>query len=228
MENKSRKPKFKIGDIVVVTLYGTVGSVTDIKRLDGNYLYKVNKGEAFYSESSLTLLSNYKGKQIEIEKIEIEYKFYFGDLVFVQGYENDIFKIVGIHTEIWRYKEGAWEEVIYELARITDGEWLEAGENELTLLADYEQAETFLQKYELKYVKKKNKNVGMHNMDIHRKSEKENLRIKKEKKEIIDGLLDVYNDYKILYDMFQDKKYKDVMDLALRNLEKFETGKSND
>ncbi|MFT4414076.1 hypothetical protein ACLM5H_09465 [Fredinandcohnia humi] len=230
MENKERKPKYKIGDIVVVTPHGTVGSVTDIKKLDGNYLYKVNKGEVFYSESSLTLLSNYKGKQVEIEKLEIEYKYYFGDLVFVQGYETDIFKIVGIHTEIWRYKEGAWEEIIYELSRISDGEWLEAGENELTLLADYEQAETFLQKYELKYyVTKKNKNVGMYeNMDIHRKSEKEHLRIKKEKKEIIDGLLDVYNDYKFLYDMFQDQKYKDVMDLALKNLEKFETGKSND
>ncbi|MEH7226025.1 hypothetical protein V7112_19605 [Bacillus sp. JJ1566] len=230
MDDKIKKPKYKIGDIVVVTLYGTVGSVTDIRKLDGNFLYKVNKGEAFYSESALTLLSEYKAKPIEIEKIEIEYKYYFGDLVFVQGYENDVFKIVGIHTEIWRYKEGAWEDVIYELARVTDGEWLEAGEDELTLLADFDQAETFLQKYSLKYfVKKKNKNAGMYeNMDIYRKSEKDSMRIKKEKKEIIDGLLDVYNDYKILYDMFQDQKYKDVMDLAMKNLQKFESGKGND
>ncbi|MDR4886098.1 hypothetical protein RGU12_00880 [Fredinandcohnia sp. QZ13] len=230
MDGKNKKPKYKIGDIVVVTLYGTVGSVTDIRKLDGNFLYKVNKGEVFYSEAALTLLSEYKAKSMEIEKIEIEYKYYFGDLVFVQGYEDDVFKIVGIHTEIWRYKEGAWEDVIYELARVTDGEWLEAGEDELTLLADFDQAETFLQKYSLKYfVKKKNKNVGMYeNMDIYRKSEKDHMRIKKEKKEIIDGLLDVYNDYKILYEMFQDQKYKDVMDLALKNLQKFKSGKGND
>ncbi|MEH7237576.1 hypothetical protein [Bacillus sp. JJ1562] len=230
MDGKNKKPKYKIGDIVVVTLYGTVGSVTEIRKLDGNYLYKVNKGEAFYSESALTLLSEYKAKPMEIENIEIEYKYYFGDLVFVQGYDNDVFKIVGIHTEIWRYKEGAWEDVIYELARVTDGEWLEAGEDELTLLADFDQAETFLQKYSLKYfVKKKNKNMGMYeNMDIYRKSEKDQMRIKKEKKEIIDGLLDVYNDYKILYELFQDQKYKDVMDLAMKNLQKFESGKGND
>ncbi|WP_099353013.1 hypothetical protein [Fredinandcohnia onubensis] len=230
MDGKSKKPKYKIGDIVVVKLYGTVGSVTDIRKLDGNFLYKVNKGEAFYTESALTLLSQYKAKSMEIEKIDIEYKYYFGDLVFVQGYDNDVFKIVGIHTEIWRYKEGAWEDVIYELARVTDGEWLEAGEDELTLLADFDQAETFLQKYSLKYfVKKKNNNAGMYeNMDIYRKSEKDHMRIKKEKQEIIDGLLDVYNDYKILYDMFQDQKYKDVMDLAMKNLQKFESGKGND
>ncbi len=229
MDDNRKQPKFKIGDIVVVTVYGTVGSVTEIRQLDGNYLYKVNKGDVFYSESALTLLSQYKAKPIETEKIEIEYKFYFGDLVFVQGYDNDVFIIVGIHTEIWRYKEGAWEDVIYELARVTDGEWLEAGEDELTLLADFDQAETFLQKYSLKYFVKKKNNAGMYeNMDIYRKSEKKHLHLKKEKKDIIDGLLDVYNDYKILYEMFQDQKYKDVMDLALRNLQKFESGKGND
>lgn len=230
MENQKKNPKYKIGDIVVITLVGTVGTITDIKEKDGAFLYKVNQGEGFYQESALSLLADYKGKQIEIEQFEIEFKYYFGDLVLVSGYENDIFKIVGIHTEFWRYKEGAWGEVIYELARITDGEWLEASEEELVLLADHDQAETFLQKFTFKYFVKKEKiKEGMYEkMDIHRKSEKENLRFKKEKQEIIDGLLDVYNDYKILYELFQDQKYKDVMELAIRNLKKLEAGKGND
>ncbi|MCH1626344.1 hypothetical protein MJG50_13480 [Fredinandcohnia sp. SECRCQ15] len=229
MENNNKKPKYKIGDIVVITLYGTVGQITDIKKLDGNFLYKVNKGEGFFSESTLSLLSNYKGKQFEIEQLEIEYKYYFGDLVIVSGFDTDIFKIIGINTEIWRYKEGAWEEVIYELSRVSDGEWLEAGEDELTLLADHDQAETFLQKVVLKYMLRENHYMEMYNnMDIHRKSEKERMRIEKEKKEIINGLLDVYNDYRLLYEMFYDQKYKDVMDLVLKNLEKLKKGKGND
>ncbi|WP_345893235.1 hypothetical protein [Fredinandcohnia quinoae] len=229
LENNNKKPKYKIGDIVVITLYGTVGQITDIKKLDGNFLYKVNKGEGFFSESTLSLLSNYKGKQFEIEQLEIEYKYYFGDLVIVSGFDTDIFKIIGINTEIWRYKEGAWEEVIYELSRVSDGEWLEAGEDELTLLADHDQAETFLQKVVLKYMLRENHYMEMYNnMDIHRKSEKERMRIEKEKKEIINGLLDVYNDYRLLYEMFYDQKYKDVMDLVLKNLEKLKKGKGND
>ncbi|MEK4824658.1 hypothetical protein NSS71_08865 [Niallia sp. FSL W8-0951] len=28
-----KKPKFKIGDTVVITIYGTVGKITDVKNL---------------------------------------------------------------------------------------------------------------------------------------------------------------------------------------------------
>lgn len=40
------------------------------------------------------------------------------------------------------------------------------------------------------------------------------------KRELIDGLLDVYNDYKLLYEMFQDEHYKRIMELVLKNLKK--------
>ena len=47
--------------------------------------------------------------------------------------------------------------VIYELSRIGDGEWMEASEVGLTLLADVENAEAFMQKLGLLYfIKKQN------------------------------------------------------------------------
>ena len=138
-------------------MYGTVGKITDVKWLDGNYVYEVNNSEGLYVESGLQLLSEYKGKIVEQEQIDIEYKFFFGDLVQVSGYGSDLFKVVGFRTEIWRYKEDAWEDVIYELSRVRDGEWLEASEEELTLVADAESAETFIQKLGLLYLINKQK-----------------------------------------------------------------------
>lgn len=70
-----KKPKYKIGDTVVVTMYGTVGKVTNLKWLDGMYVYEINKSEGLYMESSLQMLSDYEGDPIEREEIDIEYKF---------------------------------------------------------------------------------------------------------------------------------------------------------
>ncbi len=36
-------------------------------------------------------------------------------------------------TDVWRYKNDAWK-IIYELSRITDGEWLKRMNQILTLL----------------------------------------------------------------------------------------------
>jgi hypothetical protein len=35
---------------------------------------------------------------------------------------------------------------------------------------------------------------------------------------IVDELLDIYNDYKILYEFFEDPEYKDMMDFILESL----------
>jgi len=128
---RRKKAKFNIGDTVVITIYGTVGKVTDVKWLDGVYVYEVNKSDGLYKESGLRLLSEYDGEIVEQEHIDIEYKFFIGDLVQVKGKGADLYKIVGFRTEIWRYKDDAWEDVLYELSRIGDGEWLEAGEEDL-------------------------------------------------------------------------------------------------
>lgn len=216
-----KKPKYKIGDTVVISVYGTVGRVTDVKWLDGDYVYEVNKSHGLFVESALKLLSEYEGKIMEQEQIDIEYKFFIGDLVQVSGYGADLFKIIGFRTEIWRYKEDAWEDVIYELARVSDGEWLEVGEEELTLVADAESADTFIQKLGLLYLVNKQEKPAA-TPKIHntvRKSEFEEINRKKEKKELIDHLLDIFNDYRILYELFHDQEYYQVMRVILKKLE---------
>ncbi len=229
--DRKNKPKYKVGDVVVIIVYGTVGTITDIKKMNDLWTYEVNHhSEALYLEDTLKLLSEYEGKVLESENIEIEFNYYFGDLVLVAGYGREFFKVIGIRTEIWRYKDNAWEEVIYELTRIKDGEWLEAGEEELTLVADHQHAEAFLQKISQLYLaKKESTSLEMHGMKKEfRRSEKEHLKKENERREIIDGLLDVYNDYKLLYELFKDDQYKDVMELALKNLEKLTSMKSSD
>lgn len=219
-----KKQKYNIGDTVVITMYGTVGKITDVKWLDGMHVYEVNKSEGLYMESSLKLLSEYEGEIVEKEHIDIEYKYFFGDLVNVKGYGSDLFKIVGFRTEIWRYKEDAWEDVIYELSRISDEEWLEAGEEELNLVADAESADAFIQKLGLLYLinkieklpeQKEQKEQKGHSF---RKTEKDILASLKNKKVIIDGLLDLYNDYRILYEMFHDEEYKYIMRMIVMKL----------
>jgi len=215
-------PKYKVGDTVVITMYGTVGKITDVKWLDGNYVYEVNESDGLFVEAGLQLLSEYEGTLVEQEQIDIEYKFFFGDLVQVAGYGADLFKIVGFRTEIWRYKEDAWEDVIYELSRISDGEWLEAGEEEMTLVADAESADTFIQKLGLLYLvnneEKQQVAISKTQKNIVRKAELEEIERKKEKKQLIDNLLDIFNDYKILYTMFNDQEYYQVMRVILRKL----------
>lgn len=223
MENR-KEPKYKIGDTVVITIYGTVGKVTNVKWLDGLYVYEINKGQGLYLESSLLPLDEYEGKLLEKEHIDIEYKFFFGDVVQVKGYGSDLFKIVGFRTEIWRYKEDSWEDIIYELSRIKDGEWLEAGEEELTLIADAESADVFIKKFGLLWnTDKKDKKAlsapeEKKQTSSRRKSEKEELRKKGMKKSLIDSMLDIYNDYRILYLWFGDEEYAHVMKVVLRKL----------
>ncbi|MGE8204232.1 hypothetical protein ACQKP0_06665 [Heyndrickxia sp. NPDC080065] len=189
------QPKYEIGDIVVVTKYGSVGKITSIKMLDGQYLYEVNESGGLFKENGIMLLTDYKGEIFDKEQIDIEYKFFFGDLVQVKGYKDELFKVVGFRTEIWRYQEDAWEDIIYELTRVNDGEWLEADEAELILVADSEHADAFLKKFGFVYPVKKTKKP------LLIPAPKEQLSHK------IDCLLDKYNDYKTLFLMFNDEKY---------------------
>jgi hypothetical protein len=204
MKNR-KEPRFRVGETVVVTIYGTVGKITKIKKLDGEFLYEVNESEGLFKEKALELLETYDGYIFEQEQIDIEYKFLFGDLVIVKGYEEDLFKVVGFRTEIWRYKDDAWEDVIYELMRITDGEWLEADEDEITLVADEEQAEAFIKKYGFVFPQKKDGKSKLLNSPSYKIS-------------WTDQLLDYYNDYKALYLFFQDNAYKKKMDHVLEQL----------
>ncbi|WP_242221744.1 hypothetical protein [Bacillus cereus group sp. BfR-BA-01380] len=207
---RKKQPKYNIGDIVVITLYGTVGKVTNIKMLDGVYVYEVNNHDGFYVEHTLQLVTEQAMKDGELEWIELHYKFTFGDLVQVTGYEKDVFRVVGYRTEVWRYKNDAWEDTIYELSRITDGEWLEADESDLALIANAQTANVILKKM-------KQDKAGMNKLDLGKLKSINNSKkvsIKTNRKEIIDGLLDIFNDYRTLYDTFQDEEYKIVMEVV--------------
>ncbi|MBM7661881.1 hypothetical protein JOC85_002688 [Bacillus mesophilus] len=227
---KNKKPKFKVGDIVVISLFGTVCKVSKVRTLDGMYVYELSNKEGIYLEDTLTSIREYDESVPKNETLQIEFKYFFGDLVQVIGYEQEIFKIVGLRTEIWRYKKDAWEDITYELSRLSDGEWLEASEEEIILIADHVEAPVFLQKLEVLYSKSKETKVMelLQAMNLQRKTEKELLRLKRERKAIIDGLLDVYNDYKTLYELFEEEEYKNVMDLVMDNLIKFTTGKADE
>jgi hypothetical protein len=102
------------------------------------------------------------------------------------------------------------------LSRITDGEWLEADESDLTLLANAQAANSILKKL-------KNDKTGINKLDLEKLKSVNNSKrvgIKTNRTEIINGLLDVYNDYRELYHTFQDEEYKIVMDLVLSYLTK--------
>ncbi|WP_042346687.1 hypothetical protein [Bacillus massiliigorillae] len=219
MGNK-KNAKYKVGDTVVITMYGTVGNITDVKFLEGCFVYEVNYSEGLYMEPLLVSIEEYDGHILqEKEQINIEYKFFFGDLVQVEGYEEEYFKVVGFRTEIWRYKENAWEDVVYELSRLSDGEWLEAQEDELVLIADAESADLYFQKLGLLFpIKKSPGTKEKVPQNVIRKQEWKTLQEYKERKQLIDNLLDLYNDYAELYKVFQDDEYKKVMLLTLLKL----------
>ena len=143
----------------MITLYGTVGKITNMKVLDGVYVYEVNNHDGFYVEQTLQHVTEQDMKKGDTEWIELNYNFTFGDLVQVTGYDKDVFRIVGFRTEVWRYKNDAWEDTIYELSRITDGEWLEADESDLTLLANAQAANAILKKL-------KQDKAGMNKLDL--------------------------------------------------------------
>ncbi|HDR7795289.1 TPA: hypothetical protein QCY19_004910 [Bacillus luti] len=207
---RKKQPKYNLGDIVVITLYGTVGKITNMKILDGVYVYEVNNHDGFYVEQTLQHVTEQDMKKGDTEWIELNYNFTFGDLVQVTGYDKDVFRIVGFRTEVWRYKNDAWEDTIYELSRITDGEWLEADESDLTLLANAQTANAILKKM-------KQDKAGMNKLDLGKLKSINNSKkvsVKTNRQEIIDGLLDIYNDYQLLYDTFKDEEYKIVMDVV--------------
>lgn len=213
---KKKQPKFSIGDIVVVTLYGTVGKITNIKMLDGVYVYEINNHDGVYVENVVQFITEYEGQNVEKEWLQLHYQFSFGDLVQVSGYEKDVFRVVGYRTEVWRYKNDAWEDTIYELSRITDGEWLEADESDLTLLANSQTATAILKKL-------KNDKAGINKLDLEKLkvvNNSQRVSSKTNRQEIIDGLLDIYNDYKELYQTFQDQEYETVMNVVMQYLTK--------
>ncbi|WP_134705059.1 hypothetical protein [Ammoniphilus sp. YIM 78166] len=77
-------------------------------------------------------------------------KFNFGDIVRVKGYETELFQIACFTSVYYHYPDALYKEYTYELSRIPDEEWLEAFEEELTLVCTAEQAQDLLRSYQAK------------------------------------------------------------------------------
>lgn len=227
MNNKNR-PKFKIGDIVVIIMYGTVGTITKLHLVDQHYVYEVNHGDILFFENALQLFSDYEGTIIETEKIKIEVLYQIGDIVLVKGYGSSLFRIVGVRTEIWRYADDGWEELTYELTRMSDGEWLEATEDEISLMISNQEAEAFLEQLQLNNSISDESGHFASIINDHISTDTTNKTDEvQDQKKMIDELLDIYNDYKALYQMFKDPEYKDMMNLILKSLNRYYDPETN-
>lgn len=220
--NHKNKPKFKIGDIVVIIMYGTVGTITKLHLVDQQFAYEVNHGDLLYYENALQLFSEYNGTVIETEKINIDVLYQIGDIVLVKGYGSSLFKIVGVRTEVWRYADDGWEELTYELTRMSDGEWLEATEDEMSLLISNQEAEEFGQEVHLHntitdesryYASLIHQYIGLKPTSDADSAD--------DQRRLIDEMLDIYNDYKTLYNLFKDQEYLDMMNLVLKSLSRY-------
>ena len=216
---KRSKPKFSIGNSVVVLVNGIVGVVKSVQEFNQTFVYEVQGADGVFTESSLMLVEDFEGLLFEAEHVNIDYKFFFGDLVQVKGYGKEIFKVIGFRTEIWRYKEESWEDIIYELSRINDDEWLECNEDDLIFLADAKDAEQFLKKHSLNQKTKSNL-YKKTSEPSPLKNSKKKMNQETDHQETINHLLDIYNDYRILLEMFGDETYGKVMKTAIKKLKK--------
>ncbi|MDQ0225228.1 hypothetical protein [Metabacillus niabensis] len=221
-------PNYKIGDVVVITLYGTVGTITKVHKLDQHFVYEVNYSDMLFFENVLQLYSDYEGTIIDVEEITIDIDYQIGDTVLVNGYGKTCFRIVGIRIEAWRYEDDGWEEVTYELTRLSDGEWLEATADEMTLLNSSPKSTlSILQK--LQYKTKKSNDLKDYSTLFTKPIKLKKARIIDENqhyKKMVDELLDIYNDYQTLYQMFENPEYKEIMVLIMNSLQRH--SKSND
>lgn len=201
--------KFTIGDVVVNTLYGTVGAITDVQYIDGVFLYEVNHSASLFMEQSLVLLSEFSGDVWITDEMEIELPFFLGELVHVHNYDNDVFKIIGVRTEIYRYQEEGWEEIVYELKRLTDGLEIEASiEDVISIASSEEPSVVVLQNITLLGY------IGRHEPYPLLPA------VPPAPTESVDQLLDMYNDYRRLYEWFGDEQYKQQMEMTLITLQK--------
>ena len=216
---KRNKPKFSIGNSVVILVNGIVGTVKSVQEFNQTYVYEVQGADGVFTESSLMLVEDFEGLLLEAEHVNIDYKFFFGDLVQVKGYGKEIFKVIGFRTEIWRYKEESWEDVIYELSRINDDEWLECHEDDLIFLADAKDAEQFLKKHSL-HSKMKNNPYKKPSEPLSLPAPKKKQNQELNDQDMINHLLDIYNDYRLLLTMFGDESYGKVMKTAIKKLKK--------
>ncbi|STO12075.1 Uncharacterised protein [[Flavobacterium] thermophilum] len=201
-----KRPKFSVGDIVINTLYGTVGTITDIQQVDGTFLYEINHGHSLFAEQTLVLLSEFTGDLWIAEEIEIELPFFLGEIVRVRDYDGQLFKVVGVRTEIYRYYGEGWEETIYELKRLTDGWEIEVHLEDMIPLADGDGTSVTLVQ-DIVIAAPMKASIALPPAGGEKSGPS------------VDDLLDMYNDYKALYEWFGDDQYKRMMETVVQRLQ---------
>ncbi|NCU17229.1 hypothetical protein [Pallidibacillus pasinlerensis] len=204
---KNDQPKYSIGDQIVIVENGIFSEIVKIYQLGGDWYYQLKDRKDLYYEKNLMLKSDYDRLYNRKENVQINYKYRFGDIVRVWGYGQDLFVIIGFRAEIWRYKDSAWEDVIYELARVSDGAWLEATEEELTYITNEENAKRIID----------SKKSSIKKAPLLNPPTKQ----KKVNKDVVDVdmLLDMYNDFQYLYLNFGDSTYRRKMREIIKKLE---------
>jgi hypothetical protein len=160
-------------------------------------------------------------------EFEFEIEADFGDLVEVDGYPNRVFRVEGYQLITNCYPDEEYTEIVYDLVDAISGEWLEADADDLTLLADAAQADEYLRTIDLRNyprpqafmffglpigeeaVSMAEKERPLTPREKSAKEAEERKQMRKLKAEIIDDLLDQYNDAKALYEAFGDEEYND-------------------
>jgi DNA integrity scanning protein DisA with diadenylate cyclase activity len=111
---------------------------------------------------------------------------------------------------------------------MSDGEWLEATEDEISLMISNQEAEAFLEQLQLNNTISDESGhfASIINDHISKDTTNKTDEVQDQKK-MIDELLDIYNDYKALYQMFKDPEYKDMMNLILKSLNRYYDPETN-
>jgi transposase-like protein len=134
--------------------------------------------------------------------------FQFGDLVRVDGYGDRIFEVLGYRVEQYFYPDEQHTDIVFELSDAHTLEWLEADENDLTLICREDKAEEYLAEGVTAADPTERKLTPRE--ESSRLAE-ERKQLRKMKAEIIDDLLDRIRDYRRLYAMFGDEEFSDVV-----------------
>ncbi|MEK4789449.1 hypothetical protein [Bacillus sp. FSL K6-2971] len=152
-----------------------------------------------------------------------------GDLVSVGGYEGRVFYIDCARYIEETSKEAVFNFIEYDLYDAINGEWLEAFEADMTLLANALVAEDFLVDFNLEDYPPARSTVYLINYETEAEEmaakEKPIMsRVQKRKQERkdateqTDNLLDIYNWYKAQYEKTGELTFKAKMDETMARL----------
>jgi hypothetical protein len=147
----------------------------------------------------------------------------FGDLVRVDGYGDRVFEVIGYRVEQYHYPDAEHTDIVFELSDAHTLEWLEADENDITLVCREAESEQYLANAPLPQSQAQvivflaadsTVEVPQRKLTPREESSREAERrkeLRKLKAEIIDDLLDRIRDYRRLYAMFGDEEFNDVV-----------------